>query len=425
MSHTRPGPKSRIWLYVYVAAVVVAGATLLFMCPPKVSGHEWTSVALFVVLVFAAESRPITLPHGGGSVSVGFWVIYAAIVIWGPGAGAWIAALGTLRWRELTGQVSPEKVLFNRGQLALAAGLAGLAYMALGGIPGTIDLSIPKLVALAVCGLVYFMVNLTSVVIAMALAQGVSMRAMWLTNFKWVIPQYLLLTPMAVLLAHLYLSLGPLWVLVFVMPLLAARQSMQLYNDMRQDYLSTISALITAIEAKDPYTKGHSESVRRHTVAIAKEMGLAADAAERLEYASLLHDIGKIGVDEAILRKPGRLTDEEYSQIKAHPAIGASIVGKLRLLGQEADTVRYHHEWINGRGYPDGLKGDQIPMGARVISVADAYDAMTSDRPYRRTLSQHEAVEELRRCSGSQFDPKVVEAMVKSLGLPEAAPRQA
>jgi HD-GYP domain-containing protein (c-di-GMP phosphodiesterase class II) len=302
----------------------------------------------------------------------------------------------------------------------LAAGLAGLAYTGLGGVPGTIDLSFAKILALAACGLVYFIVNLTAVVVAMALAQGVSMRAMWLTNFKWVIPQYLLLTPMAVLLAHLYLSLGLLWVLVFVMPLLAARQSMQLYNDMRQDYLSTISALITAVEAKDPYTRGHSESVRYHTVAVAKVMGLAADVAERLEYASLLHDIGKIGVDEAILRKPGRLTDEEYSQIKAHPAIGASIVAKLRLLGQEADTVRYHHEWVNGKGYPDGLRGDQIPMGARIISVADAYDAMTSDRPYRRTLSQREAIDELRRCSGSQFDPVVVDALVKALGVAEA-----
>lgn len=422
MSQTKPRPKSGVWLYVYVAAIVVAGAALLVLNPPQVTGVEWTSVAVFVLLVFAAESRPITLPHGGGSVSVGFWVIYAAVVIWGPGAGAWIAALGTLRWREITGQVSPEKVLFNRGQLALAAGLAGLAYTALGGIPGTIDLSLSKIVALAACGLVYFLVNLTSVVVAMALAQGVSMRAMWLTNFKWVIPQYLLLTPLAVLLAHLYLSLGLTWVLVFVMPLLAARQSMQLYNDMRQDYLSTISALITAIEAKDPYTRGHSESVRRHTVAIAKVMGLPADVAERLEYASLLHDIGKIGVDEAILRKPGRLTDEEYSQIRAHPAIGASIVAKLRLLGQEADTVRYHHEWTNGRGYPDGLKGDQIPVGARIISVADAYDAMTSDRPYRRTLSQSEAIDELHRCSGTQFDPQVVGAMVKA--LQDAAQRQ-
>jgi hypothetical protein len=398
-----------------VAAIVIAGAVLLFLQLPRMNLRDAPGIGLFLLLTFAAEALPITLPRGGGSVSVSFWVIYAGVLIWGPGAGAWIAALGSIRRRELSGQVSLDKVLFNRGQLALSAGLAGLTYVALGGVPGRVEMSLASIVPLAACGLVYFVVNLTAVVTAMALAQGVPPREMWLTNFKWVIPQYALLTPLAVLLAHIYLTAGVFGVVIFMAPFFAARYSMQLYNDMRQDYLSTISALITAVEAKDPYTRGHSESVRRYTVAVAKALGLPGDVTERLEYASLLHDVGKIGVAEAILRKPGRLTEEEYLEIKAHPAISGSILENLRLLGQEAGTVRYHHEWFNGRGYPDGLSGERIPLGARIIAVADAFDAMTSDRPYRRTLSREEATGELKRCAGTQFDPKVVEGMLAVL----------
>lgn len=400
--------------------VIVFGAAMLVFNPPLIPAGQWPGAILFLVLVLAAESAPISLPNGRGTVSISFWIIYATTLIWGTGAAAWAAALGSLRWPELRGKISLEKVLFNRGQLALAAGLGGMVYQAMGGVPGAVDVTASKIPALAACGLVYFLVNLTSVVLAMTLAEGVRMYEVWLTNFKWVIPQYLLLTPLAILLAHIYLQLGLVWSVIFCLSLFVARYSIQLYNDMRGDYLSTISALIDAIEAKDPYTRGHSESVRRHTVAIGREMGLRADALERLEYASLLHDIGKIGIDQSILRKPGRLTDEEYAEIKAHPVIGANIVQRLRLLGQEAGTVRHHHEWIDGRGYPDGLTGAEIPIGARIIAVADAYDAMTSDRPYRRTFSRAEAVAELKRCAGTQFDPGVVEALVRALDRQES-----
>jgi len=423
MARPQPARPRRHLLYGYVALVIAGGGAILFLNPPRIPVAQLPSAALFLVLVFIAESAPITLPRGGGSVSISFWIIYASTLIWGTGAAAWIAAIGSIRWRELRGQVSLEKVLFNRGQLALAAGLAGIVYTGLGGVPGTVDVTSSRLPALAACGLVYFVVNLTAVVLAMAIAQGVPMYEMWLTNFRWVIPQYLLLTPLAILLAHINLQLGLFWTIVFTMSLYVARYSIQLYNDMREDYLSTISALITAIEAKDPYTRGHSEAVRKHTVAIGREMGLRADALERLEYASLLHDIGKIGVAESILRKPGRLTDEEYTEIKAHPVIGGNIVQRLRLLGQEAGTVRHHHEWMNGRGYPDGLSGQKIPIGARIIGVADAFDAMTSDRPYRRTLSTQEAIAELRRCSGAQFDGDVVEAFVRALDKQESSPQ--
>ena len=425
MSQAGPGPRNRLSLNLYVALVVLGGAAFLISTPVPMELRDWPGIAVFILLTVGAEASPIMLPRGGGTVSVSFWPIYAAILLWGPGVGAWVAAVGTIRGPELRGRVSVEKVLFNRSQLALSAGLSGLVYVALGGVPGDLVLSLPMILPLAACGLTYFLVNLTAVTLVMAIVQGVSLRDMWLTNVRWVIPQYAMLTPLAIFLAYMYKTTYIIGAVMFLAPFFAARYSMKLYMDMRQDYLSTISALIQAVEAKDPYTRGHSEAVRRYTMAIARQLGLAGDVAERLEYASLLHDIGKIGVAETILRKPGRLTDDEYLEIKAHPAIGANIVQKLRLLGQEAGTVRSHHEWLNGRGYPDGISGDAIPIGARIIGVADAYDAMTSDRPYRRTMSTAEAIAELRRCAGSQFDPQVVEALVATLEEQQGAPTNA
>lgn len=169
-----------------------------------------------------------------------------------------------------------------------------------------------------------------------------------------------------------------------------------------------LRALVKALEAKDPYTKEHSERVTEYALLIAEEMGLSEDEIETLRFAGHLHDVGKVGIADAILLKPGRLTPEEYEIIKRHPVIGAEIVGRIALLQEEALIIRYHHERFDGKGYPEGLKGEEIPLLARVLAVADAYDAMTSRRPYRPSLSPAKAFNEILRCSGTQFDPEIV-----------------
>jgi len=180
-------------------------------------------------------------------------------------------------------------------------------------------------------------------------------------------------------------------------------------------YLSTIQALAAAIEAKDPYTSGHSERVTKYALAISIELGLAEEDVQQIMYASILHDIGKIGVSEDILGKKGKLEPEEFKKIQQHTTIGANIISSISMLESIIPIIVHHHEAFDGKGYPFNKEDEEIPLGARIIAVADAYDAMTSDRPYRKAMSKEEAIKEVRRCSGTQFDPEIVNAFVKTL----------
>ncbi|MDP2945523.1 MAG: HD domain-containing protein [Atribacterota bacterium] len=189
----------------------------------------------------------------------------------------------------------------------------------------------------------------------------------------------------------------------------------RLYQKIQDSYFEIVKALAQAIEAKDPYTHGHSARVMEHAVLIAQKPDLPEEEKELLKYAAMLHDIGKIGVRGIILNNPNGLTAEEYGEVKRHPIIGENIISPIELLQPIKPLIRHHHEWYNGKGYPDGLSGENIPLGARILAVADAYDAMKSDRPYRRALTEETAIQELKRGSGTQFDSKIVEIFLEIL----------
>lgn len=195
------------------------------------------------------------------------------------------------------------------------------------------------------------------------------------------------------------------------------KQLAEKHSELRTAYVQTIRALAEAVDAKDSYTRGHSERVGVYASKIALQLGLRKEMIERVYIAGLLHDVGKIGVPDQIITKPDRLTEEEYKEIQKHPEIGAKILEPVEFLRHIVPCVRHHHEWYDGcqSGYPDRLRGDQIPLPSRVILVADTVEAMTSDRPYRKALTLDKVVSELNKYSGSQFDPTVVQAFLRLL----------
>lgn len=192
-------------------------------------------------------------------------------------------------------------------------------------------------------------------------------------------------------------------------------ENIELYNNLQDFYFEMIQTLARVIDAKDSYTYDHADRARHYAKLIAERMNLPQAIVRHVEYAALMHDIGKIGIEEQILKKPGRLTPEETEIIKKHPTIGNKIISPITFLAPVAPMVLYHQEWYDGNGYPEGLSGEEIPLGSRIVAVIDAYDAMTSDRPYRKALPQDYAVAELKKGAGTQFDPQVVDVFVKIL----------
>jgi len=187
----------------------------------------------------------------------------------------------------------------------------------------------------------------------------------------------------------------------------------QSYRTLKKAHLDSVKVLAEAIDAKDPYTRGHSDRVKRMSLAIAKKMGFSEERLENLEYGALLHDIGKIGIKDEVLQKQGPLSNEEYQYIREHPLIGVKIVEGVEFFKDKIPMIRHHHEHYDGRGYPDGLSGEAIPLEARIISLPDAFDAMTSARPHRGVMPLQNVLAELEKCKGRQFDPKMLEIFLR------------
>ncbi len=194
-----------------------------------------------------------------------------------------------------------------------------------------------------------------------------------------------------------------------------AIENARLFKDVQEAYLATVRVLVSRIEEKDPYTHGHTERVAEYAVGIARAMGFTPEEIQTIQFGAILHDIGKVHTEDHILHKAGELTDEEWRMVKAHPIRGADMVRGIWFLEKATDLVRHHHERVDGKGYPDGLQGDEISVGARIVNVADSFDAMTTDRPYRAGLNVQEAIQQMQDKAGSQFAPDVVEVLVQAL----------
>jgi putative nucleotidyltransferase with HDIG domain len=239
-------------------------------------------------------------------------------------------------------------------------------------------------------------------------------RVVAMGDWRGISGNAMALAPLAWLMAQMY-SIGWWASLLFALPLYTTRVAYHRFVEMREMFTQTIGALAEAVDKRDPYTSKHSHRVKQIAIDIGREMRVNAQELEALEWGGLLHDVGKIGVPDNVLLKTDRLTRDERITMNAHPVLGAQIIAPVTKLAPELPIIRHHHEWFNGSGYPDRLIGDEIPKLARILHVADAFEAMTAQRPYRMTpLTPEQALGELRKFAGIQFDPAVVDAFVRT-----------
>jgi putative nucleotidyltransferase with HDIG domain len=310
----------------------------------------------------------------------------------------------------------PIKVVHNTAKETLAVGVAGFVYVALGGIPSVTQLSSSAMVPFLAAVGTYMMFSSGASAIAISLSSGTPLRDVWRRLVGGSLVFDFLSSPLALLLAYLYVK-AQLWgVIVVTVPVFLVRHVYSMNLQLEQVNRDLLELMVKAIEARDPYTSGHSLRVSRIAGALARAIGLAAKHAEQIETAALLHDVGKIHQEYAlVLRKAGGLSAEEAALMRTHPIRSYELVRTISgFRGGVEASVRHHHENYDGSGYPDGLSGLAIPVGARIIMIADTADAMTTDRPYRNALSYDELVAELERYSGSQFDPGLVKAFKTS-----------
>lgn len=371
-------------------------------------------VFFFLVLFTVGEILYVPLPRGGG-VSVGLAVLLACSAVYGPGIAAIVSGVGMLVAMFVASRdAGLARYAFNFGQTSVATYLSGLAFRLIGG-----DLSAPTPVlnglGFVSAASVFFVVNVVLVIGFLSSVNHQPARTMW-PDVKYNLASYFALVPLGLLVGLIFVSYGILGALLFFVPLLFARYSFLQYLNTRNASLTVTQAFAAALEAKDAYTRGHSDRVAKYALLVARELHLSEEDIETIRYAAEMHDIGKIGVSEHLLNKPGFLTEEELVEIRKHALIGADMVHKIEFLKGVSEIIRYHHEWYDGSsGYPRERAGDQIPIGARILMVCDSFDAMTSDRPYRKSLGCEEAVRRLKEGAGSQFDPRVVDSFLRLL----------
>ena len=438
----RDGPAPVV--VAYVATVVAAAGALAWLTLRPVPPATWPLWLALAALAVGARQLKIDL-YARGSTSTHLIVLIAGAATLGPtGALALGAAVGLLcRWRY-----AAYRYLFDAAMFALVAGLlAALAARLPGLTSGAAPpLLVPTGLALGAAG---YVLNHGLLVGAMALDEGLAPAAIWRERFAWLGPHYLVFGLLGAGLARVAADLGPTGALLFGAPLFALHLALQQYvarttgdvaalraahdqladekaavegahaalaaahADLGRAQAATRAALLGMLRARDHETEGHSERVVGGTLALGRHLGLAGAALEALELGAILHDLGKVGVPDAILHKPGPLTDAEWAEMRRHPAIGHELTARDPALLPAAPIVRHHHERWDGTGYPDGLGGATIPLGARIFTLADTFDAMTSDRPYRAGLAPAAAVAEIAAQAGRQFDPAVVAAFLE------------
>ncbi len=411
---TSARPSSSRWLfYLFYSISLLAGGVMLWWLHTKHAPEhvDWVSVGAFLLFLLFADSRLTELQIGGGKVLATKTIDLSALALFGPTVAATLEAVSALFRGLVLRRTSPKRSLFNASMLCLASASAGLVYHAL---PWHDHFNGPQfLLPLLAAMLVFTLVNVIMMMTVMSLDSEVAFNQVWRNSFSWGMLRSFIDAPFAAMVILLYLQAGVWTLLIYLFPIFVLFQSFKVFQQMKEAHISSIAALTTALEADEEYTHGHSYRVSKYAVKIGRAMRLPLRELEILEYGGLLHDIGKIAITNEIVCKPGLLTEDEFAELQKHPVIGADIVQQIKFLRDVTEMVRHHHERPDGKGYPDGLMDGQISIGAHILNVCDAFDAMTSDRPYRHALSVERAIEELVKYRGRQFHAPVVDAVLQ------------
>ena len=381
---------------------------------------DWTFRTVLTLALFAltAELMAFLLPRGA-SGSIAF-VPYMTAVMLVPNFAALLAIPAARFLGEAAKRKDPKKTLFNVAQLTLAYSIAIIAYRLMGGRSLFELKSIPVAQVTATVGVpmlaAYFLtvaINTLLVSNIIAITTGERMLQVWRENNTATIGLDILAGPLVFIFAWAYANFGPMIAAILWLPILGLRQMNTINLELAQTNRELLELMVKSIEARDPYTSGHSRRVKDYAIHIARLLGLSSVEVEKIGTAALLHDVGKI-FDKygPILAKEERLTPEEWAIIKEHPADGANLIATMTTLRTLVPAVRHHHENWDGTGYPDGLRGEAIPLASRVIMFADTFDAMTTKRPYRGPLGEEAVRAELVRCRERQFDPVIADRLL-------------
>lgn len=407
-------------LKIYFTIIITLGVAFIIDTMSFTSIYDIKSVIIFTVLSIMAESLLIPT-QGENAISVGLAIGLASILVLGVPEAAWIASLGImLRLVSNQGErvhifnTPWYKTLFNGANIALSAGIAGICFRLLGGTQRSLDFN-SLLVPLLACIFVYVIIKESITSGLMAMTTGESFIYTLWSNLVFAARDCITVAPIGVLMAIAYIKYDILGILIFLGPLLLSRYTYWLYADMRRIYVETVKSLSQAIEVKDPYTNGHSIRVSEFAYALGARVKLPHKKLEDIKTAAILHDIGKIGIEESILNKPGNLTKEEFDKIKQHPENGVKIIQSIRFLKNVADIIVSHHEKMDGTGYPKGKKQGEITAEAAILSIADVYDALTSDRPYRKALTKEQALSIIEEGKGSHFEPYFADEFIRMI----------
>ncbi len=426
-------PRPRWAVNVYIATLAVLSAALFALAFRPVWLQDWQGLFLFVLMVVFTEWLSIDIYARNTAVSTSAAPILAGTLIFGP-LGALVLSLTFATVAMIKYRSPLNRWIFNFSNQLVAAMLYTLPLQLLGATFISLGPLLQVLLCLVFICAVY-LVTTALVSIGMSLDFNQPARSIWMEKYSWLAPYYLAMGLIAYTLLFSYRYVGIYGTLIVLVPLLLLRFSQHQYIEKTEAVVNELrvknadleksakeihklnegllNTLAEVVDLRDPDVLGHSKQVAKYAVVIARKMGLPPKQVELIRKAGLLHDIGKIGIAETILFKPDSLTPEEYRIVKEHVTLGAELLKASNSLGQLIPIIRHHHEHYDGRGYPDGLAGNDIPLEARIIAVADAIEAMASDRPYRSGWSYHEILEELERYSGTQFDSMVVAAFVE------------